>query len=219
MSEGIRATVEIPTPGNCPIARFSRVTETVIEQISTSITPPGPTSSATDFLVDIDRKVEGEWEPLFSYGSTTLYRVRHDEEVACPCLCLGEFGCPIQRYVAENGTVTLVFHAANFAQLQDVIGELQEHHATIDVQQLLQSPPDAAPSASVFVNRDRLTARQLEVLQTAYEMGYFERPRRSNATEIAAELDISQSTVTEHLSTAQRKILDDVLVNSSRKPT
>ena len=67
----------------------------------------------------------------------------------------------------------------------------------------------------MFVNRGKLTDRQREVLQTAYKMGYFERPKRANATEIAAELDISQSTFTEHLVTAQRKILEDVLEGST----
>jgi len=42
-------------------------------------------------------------------------------------------------------------------------------------------------------------------------MGYFERPKRANATEIAADLGIAQSTFTEHLMAAQRKLLRDVL--------
>ena len=63
----------------------------------------------------------------------------------------------------------------------------------------------------MFVNRGALTDRQLEVLETAHEMGYFERPKGANASHIAAALDISQSTLTEHLVTAQRKLLDDIL--------
>ncbi|CQR52108.1 MULTISPECIES: helix-turn-helix domain-containing protein [Haloferax] len=40
---------------------------------------------------------------------------------------------------------------------------------------------------------DRLTPRQLEVLQTAYESGYFESPRAQTGTDLAAVLDISQA--------------------------
>jgi predicted DNA binding protein len=49
------------------------------------------------------------------------------------------------------------------------------------------------------------------VLETAHEMGYFERPRRANGTEVAAALDIDPSTFSEHLAAAQRKLLRDVL--------
>jgi hypothetical protein len=63
----------------------------------------------------------------------------------------------------------------------------------------------------VPVDRGRLTERQAEVLSTAYEMGYFEYPRDSNATEVAAELGIRPSTFTEHLSAAQSKLLEDLV--------
>ncbi|PSQ41211.1 helix-turn-helix domain-containing protein, partial [Halobacteriales archaeon SW_12_71_31] len=62
-----------------------------------------------------------------------------------------------------------------------------------------------------LVDRDALTDRQREVLRTAYEMGYFEYPRESNATEVAAALDISPSTLAEHLAAAQGKLLDELL--------
>ena len=88
---------------------------------------------------------------------------------------------------------------------------LRERFPSVDVQRLLQPPLEGTPEEQVFVNRGRLTDRQREVLQIAFERGYFERPRRANATELAAELDISGSTFTEHLVAAQRKILDDVL--------
>ncbi len=61
------------------------------------------------------------------------------------------------------------------------------------------------------MDRGRLTARQREVLETAFEMGYFERPRRANATEVAAELGIGPSTFREHVSAAETKLLEDVL--------
>ena len=63
----------------------------------------------------------------------------------------------------------------------------------------------------MFVDRGRLTDRQREVLQTAYDMGYFDHPKRANASEVAAALDISPSTFTEHLAVAQQKILEAIL--------
>lgn len=58
---------------------------------------------------------------------------------------------------------------------------------------------------------DELTDRQREVLQTAFDMGYFEVPRAVSAAEIADELGLDQSTVVEHLQRAERNLLGQVL--------
>lgn len=52
-----------------------------------------------------------------------------------------------------------------------------------------------------------LTERQREILQTAVEMGYYESPRETTHREIAAELDVSAGTVTEHLQKIESKVL------------
>ncbi|ELY91892.1 bacterio-opsin activator HTH domain-containing protein [Natrialba hulunbeirensis JCM 10989] len=261
MSSGIRATVSFETPVGCPIAAFSRRTETTIDQLSTTVTQPSDDQSTTEFLAKTDVSVatlvdehhepersghhdtgentadgnadagvstqqsqsatpadtplatESVFGPVFSYGETNLYRWVRDEDRnnPCPCVCLGSFGCPVHRYTVDEGTVTLVFHATDFEQLQTIMNEFRDRFPDVDVKRLLQPPLEGTPEERVFVNRGKLTDRQQEVLETAYQMGYFERPKGANATEVAAELEITQSTATEHLSAAQRKIFGDVL--------
>ena len=50
---------------------------------------------------------------------------------------------------------------------------------------------------------DRLTKRQLEVFRLARERGYYEWPKETSAGDLAAELDISTSTLHEHLHKAE----------------
>jgi predicted DNA binding protein len=57
----------------------------------------------------------------------------------------------------------------------------------------------------------KLTARQHEVVEQAFEQGYFDLPRRHTAEEIAQTLDIDHSTFLEHVRKAQRKILSTAL--------
>lgn len=58
---------------------------------------------------------------------------------------------------------------------------------------------------------DTLTHRQREVVRTAYEMGYYEIPRRVSTVDVAAELELDQSTVSEHLQRAEHNLLTHVL--------
>lgn len=58
---------------------------------------------------------------------------------------------------------------------------------------------------------DDLTARQREVIERAWEMGYYEVPREVSADEIAADLELDSSTVNEHLQRAERNLLGQLL--------
>jgi len=54
---------------------------------------------------------------------------------------------------------------------------------------------------------DELTDRQREIIQTAYDMGYYEVPREATTEAIANEIDVDASTVAEHLQRAERNLL------------
>lgn len=211
MTDGIRATISFASPGKCPIAATSASAEGRIEQVSTSVSLQSGAGSVSEFMAQGEIEETSQIEPIFSYGETTLYRIEHRIPASCPCETLGEFGCPVHRYVAEDGALTLVFHAPDFETLQSLMASLREQYPPVDVQRLLQPPLEGSPEDRVFVNRGKLTDRQLEVLTVAYEMGYFKRPKDANATEIAEALGIAQSTFTEHLVAAQRKLLSDLL--------
>lgn len=211
MPSGIRATVEFTGHDICPVVDISEATETTIHSLTANVCPTGCSESVTEFALEAERAPDGDITPIFSRGSTHRYRLSHDGDVNCPCECLGGLGCPVTRYVARGGTLTVVFHAADYDQLKTVIGELRERFPEVSIKRFVRSPADRQPRDTVSVNRSKLTTRQLEVLETAYERGYFERPRRANATEIAADLDISPSTFREHLTAAESKILKDVL--------
>lgn len=211
MSAGIRATVEFPSGEVCPIARLSAATDERVDAKAATVSPDEGTGDVSEFALDADVEVDDAFTPVFSDGSTSRYRLDHDGAASCPCEWLGRFGCPVDRYVAEEGTLTVVFHAAGYDELQAVVGELREQFPTADIKRFVRSPTTAEAADSVYVDRSKLTDKQLESLETAYRMGYFDRPRGANATEVAAALDIDPSTLSEHLAAAQSKLLDDVL--------
>jgi len=61
---------------------------------------------------------------------------------------------------------------------------------------------------------DGLTDQQHEALRTAYELGYFDIPRRASLQEVAAELDISASSVSERLRRAQTRLIEETVATT-----
>lgn len=64
---------------------------------------------------------------------------------------------------------------------------------------------------AVDLIHDDLSARQLESLLTARQAGYYNWPRDTTATDIAAELDVSGPTFLEHLRSAEQKLIEPIL--------
>lgn len=61
-----------------------------------------------------------------------------------------------------------------------------------------------------------LTPEQRATLVAAHELGYFEIPRRVTASELAAELGISQQAVSERLRRATDALVDSTIVTTGR---
>jgi hypothetical protein len=207
MSSGIRATVEFAAADTCRLADLSR-DGPAIDDVSRSVSA-GDTPSVTEFSTAEPIGAQG-FEPVFSHGEHHRYRFEHDGGVDCPCECLGESGCPVASYLARDGRLRLVFHTPDYECLRDVVAELRSRFQGVHVARVIQSSP-GDETDRVVVERGRLTPRQLEVLETAYEMGYFERPREANASDVAGRLDVDPSTVSEHLAAAEAKLFEDIL--------
>jgi hypothetical protein len=210
---GIRTTVEFTDPELCPLVEFSAREGATVQGVRRTRTPTPDGGATVEFSADVAVDPEGPVTRLFSHGPVNRYRLSTDEPPTCPCSCLGSFGCPVTGYEAREGTLRLVFYAADYEQLRAVVAALRERFPDVDIVRFVRSPGDGDPDGtdSVLVDRGRLTPRQREVLETAFEMGYFERPRRANATEVAETLGIGPSTFREHLAAAETKLLEDIL--------
>jgi predicted DNA binding protein len=67
-----------------------------------------------------------------------------------------------------------------------------------------------------YYTRDRgiltvLTDRQLEVMKTAYDLGFFERPKKMDSRDIAYKMGISHTTFLAHIRKSEKRILSALL--------
>lgn len=77
---------------------------------------------------------------------------------------------------------------------------------------LEQLKPFGDPSSS-------LSTRQAEVLELAFEAGYYDWPRPTDAETLANKLGISHATFLEHLRKAEKKIIDEALSGAAPTPS
>lgn len=91
---------------------------------------------------------------------------------------------------------------------QDALSERVREYGNTGADPLLRTLTDYEGPADPL---DAVTPRQQEVLETAFEMGYFNVPREVTTDAIATTLDLDPSTVREHLQRAQKNLLTDVL--------
>ncbi|WP_435345972.1 helix-turn-helix domain-containing protein [Haloarchaeobius sp. HRN-SO-5] len=161
-------------------------------------------SEIGDDLAQVDRL---EWyEQLSGATEKVVYLCKVvpdvDGEVR-PMRTLGISSRDIQ--VGEGGVeVTLVGEQDDIAQGVDAYDD-----AGMSV--VLQRISDYTGPTTAL---DTLTDRQLEILETAFGLGYFDVPRNVSTEEVAEELDLDPSTVAEHLRRAERNLLSELLASA-----
>lgn len=211
MATGVRAQLAVHAPSQCPVvsaadstdARATHVTWTRTDGATAVEEFRVPQADADDLGVDADS--------VLDVGDRRVFRLERQRQGECVCEAIESLGYPVDSVQAVDGRLLVTLHLPALDDLRAVVAELGETAERVEVRYLVHDAVDEGEGTSVVVDRGRLTDRQQEVLATAFRMGYFEYPRDANATAVAEELGIDLSTFTEHLASAQSKLLDDVL--------
>ena len=132
-----------------------------------------------------------------STGSKTLIMLILESPLLCDisrnsnAFCTS---CPYNSHVSD-GTLQWNMFVKDETDMAKALDMLQFRGVGADVKRI----------ENAFSN-DLLTARQEEVLVAAVRMGYFDFPRKKSLTELASELSIKSSSLSEILRRAESKI-------------
>ncbi|ELZ84944.1 MULTISPECIES: helix-turn-helix domain-containing protein [Haloferax] len=115
------------------------------------------------------------------------------------------------RIVLQDGVFEVVATAQDWDHFRELADEIQETLGEFELRSVTQDeapgePLDSGRLKEVLISK--LTDDQLAVLETAFNHGYFHIPRETSETELAEELGIAQSTLSERLRTAERNLLE-----------
>ncbi len=201
---GIRAEVVVTDP-DCPIAAASEETDRITE-VKRSTASSREDGIVEEFTVEGDVPTNPRLSKVFDFGERSVYHLSRERDRGCVCEVVESFDCVVSDVRAENGCLRVSFYAPDAERIREITDALDAECGNVSLSELTRSSADIEDL--IFVDGNRLTDRQKEVVRTAYEMGYFEHPKQANASEVADALGIAPSTFSQHLSAAEAKILD-----------
>lgn len=193
--EGCRLVLEDLVPqSNGDYLEFFRVTDGSVDRVLEL--------AATDDTVEV--------RPIEEYDDGGLFEFRVTDPEACVAVSLADRGALPRELSADRGEGRVVADVLPPHDACEVIDAFQDAHPSVELVAKRERPV----TAPLFLQQqfrdlfdEVLTDRQQEVLMTAYLSGYFEQPRETESTDLADRLDISQSTFSQHLRIAQRKVI------------
>lgn len=109
----------------------------------------------------------------------------------------------------DDGDVTIHAQIPSSIDTRSVLEALQEQYPDIEIlSQVYVERTQETMADYRAALRQRLTDRQQTALELAYHSGYFDWPRGATGEEVAALMDLSAATFTQHLRAGHRKLLE-----------
>lgn len=204
-STGIRTEIVVADP-DCPIARASEETGG-ISGVNRSATSSEDGKVVEEFEVEKPAPSSLDTEEIFDFEGHSVHRISREAGRGCVCEVIEGFDCVVSDVSAQDGRLRVSFYAPDAEKIKRITDALDAEFGNVSLRELVDSC-DASSEDLVLVDGNRMTKRQKEAVRTAYEMGYFENPKRANASEVAEEMGVAPSTFSEHLSSAESKILE-----------
>jgi PAS domain S-box-containing protein len=144
---------------------------------------------------------------VYTYENRALFRLSVDERSIVTTLA--QYGASIESLSITGTTGRLVARVASSNDIRSVVDALRTTYDGLTLVAQREHERDVQTEAAF---RKQLTAalteRQREAARTAYFSGFFDWPREHSGEEVASMMDISQTTFTQHLRAAEKKLFE-----------
>lgn len=168
------------------------VDEEVLELLETSVGIRGQMSQADEGIIVTEGCLRER---------SSGYLEEYAEEANCLLIA------PLRYEHGEKRFQVVALESSQISRFyQNLVGDGK--HVTVESKRKLQTVDHGEPLIAPNNLVSDFTRRQREVIETAYEDGYYRIPRETTTSEMAEKLGISRRTVEEHLRRGEKKIMD-----------
>ncbi|MEF8779061.1 MAG: helix-turn-helix domain-containing protein [Haloferacaceae archaeon] len=179
---------------------------------------PCPLNETCPCVTDVEQTtVAGECHlitkaaPEEAEGEAVLHVTSDVDDAACFCSAFTQHDSVAVIRDRKEGEVTIETYPPDRVALMELVGELSEL-ADVEVRQLsLLENGSSEVCNRESVNLSQLTELERETVRWAIEHGYYEDPRRIGLDELAEEFDVSKSSISQRLQSAERKLVSQAI--------
>ena len=152
----------------------------------------------------------GECHTEISRGDRPESRVYLKSSVESKCICpvFDEHDCIPEIKGVRAGSVIAVVTIRNRTVLQGLLADLRAVDARVSIEWLVRAQ---GADSTAEIDISDITTKQRRTLETALEAGYYETPRETSLSELAEDLSISESAVSQRLNAAETKLVKSFL--------
>ena len=197
-SDYLRATLWIrPNPeAGCGVVQLDEGAEQVTQNLVNGGREPVETNQ--DCCAEVT--VSGEGQNQF---------LKRQTDSGCICPVFSEHDCVASIEGVENGEFIVSLSVPDREELVSIVESLRERGATPRLSRITASSTEDG-SRRLELEADAITDKQREAIETAVEAGYYETPRRADLGDLADELDVSRSAVSQRLTAVESKLISEL---------
>ena len=158
---------------------------------------------------DCDPATCGECHVELAGPSGGYIRTRPDASCICPVLKRHDCLTELEAVQSESLVVTVT--APRREVLFELIGDLREMSSSVSISWLTSVDGDGE---TVEIDSDAITMTQRETLEAAIEAGYYTDGDGVTLSELAADLNLSESAVSQRLNAAETRLVKAFLTET-----
>ncbi|WP_336328430.1 helix-turn-helix domain-containing protein [Halovenus sp. HT40] len=161
-----------------------------------------PPSCQGDTAGDCDPATCGECHVELAGSSGGYIRTRPD--AACICPVLKRHDCLTELEAVQSESLVVTVTAPRREVLFQLIGDLREIGSSVSISWLTSVDGDGE---TVEIDAEAITPTQRETLEAAIEAGYYTDGDGITLSELAADLNLSESAVSQRLNAAETRLV------------
>ena len=195
--------LEPKSTNSCPLSEVDREIVEVRQQHTSEQCHTDLTLAAEDCGCDDDDCTE------VVHTSSTVGRT-------CLCAVFSEHGCVPQITEISRGEIVIETYLPDRELLTDLVAELKEVVDGLALRRLKRIGTLETGERQTIVTLDlfELTEKQREAAAAAVAAGYYSRPREISIGDLATELDISDSALSQRLNAVESKLASTAFAQS-----
>ncbi len=185
---GVRAVLEVERGGACPLDEFEG-----------NVLDVDVRYRMGQCLAEVELLECGETSPSTKQFSSPI--CEH-----CPGIVFSRHGCIPRFLEASTGSFVVETRLDHVDTLSTLVNEVRQRCASVTVRSLTSSEgPDGVESCSVDITS--LTPKQREAVSIAQDCGHYDSDSDASLSDVAAEVDISTSALSQRLQRAEANVL------------